>query len=469
MSSPSGRTRSQTKNSRGTRIREKLLRFESLEPRRLLAVDAVDDVFTANSYVSNGAFLGVTQNDVRTNPQLSSTITEVSATALGAQVQISGDGILYYPPDISFGQDTFTYTVTDGTTGGEDTATVTVHLFDGYLQESILVRQVAVPGEINTLIYRIHDLPSGANVPPTFSSTMTWDDGVVTQAHVSRTVLENNDVEVLLSFWRTFASPRTYNATWTISKSDGTQTTSPFFVDVRTIMQRFFGQSETELVIGGLAGVNNQIMLLPASSGTKFVPPGVSMVVNEPAMRVYYNGSDMGAFVAGRVVIYGQGGNDLIQVDAGITTNAQLFGQAGNDTLVGGSGHDILAGSSGDDVLYGFNGRDLLFGGLGRDFLQGASWNGSATAADSDLLVGSFVTFDYDIYSLNDVAHRWQSAVSYNMGIDSIRGVFPWLRQNVTVFDDWSLDYVFGAGELDWFWVEPTRDNFDAQGNELVN
>jgi Ca2+-binding RTX toxin-like protein len=264
--------------------------------------------------------------------------------------------------------------------------------------------------------------------------------------------------------------PRLYNATWTISKSDGTQTTSPFSVDVHTIMQRFYGQGETELVIGGGDGVSDQILLLPASSGTKFVPPGVSMIANEPAMRILYNGSDMGAFIANRVVTYGQGGNDLIQVDARITKNAQLFGQAGNDILVGGSGHDILVGSKGDDILYGFNGLDVLFGGLGRDYLQGASWNGSATASDSDLLVGSFVAFDYDINLVRDVALRWSSATSYNAGIDSIRSVYPWLRQNVTIFDDWSLDYVFGSGDLDWFWVEPPpRDNFDAQGNEFVN
>jgi hypothetical protein len=38
-----------------------------------------------------------------------------------------------------------------------------------------------------------------------------------------------------------------------------------------------------------------------------------------------------------------------------------------------------------------------------------------------------------------------------------------------TVFDDWSLDYVFGATDLDWFFVEPTRDNFDRQANETLN
>jgi hypothetical protein len=40
---------------------------------------------------------------------------------------------------------------------------------------------------------------------------------------------------------------------------------------------------------------------------------------------------------------------------------------------------------------------------------------------------------------------------------------------NNTVFDDWSFDYVFGASDQDWFFVEPARDNFDAQPGETVN
>ena len=84
-------------------------------------------------------------------------------------------------------------------------------------------------------------------------------------------------------------------------------------------------------------------------------------------------------------------------------------------------------------------------------------------------MVGSFVAFDYDINLVRDVAARWSGGFSYTGNINSIRSFYPWLAQNNTVFDDWSLDYVFGSGDLDWFWVEPTRDNFDAQGNETVN
>jgi Ca2+-binding RTX toxin-like protein len=450
------------------------LRFELLEPRQLLAVDAVDDIISKNSYASNPARIHVTTNDTRTDPQIGAIITAVSPSALGARLEIVnefGHYIVYYPPPgVVYGEDTFTYTVTDGTPGGEDTATVTVYLYDGYLEEPILAPHATVPGELATIIYRVHDLPSATSVPPTFWSTITWDDGVVTPAHVSRTVLANHDVEVFLSFWRTFSTPRAYNAAWTVFKSDSTQTDHTYPLDVQTVVQRFDSHGGTELVIGGIDNVDDRILLLHADSGVKFtLPGGESNIVNEPAMHIYYDGSDMGSFVADRVVIYGQGGDDLIQVDARITADAKLFGQAGNDILVGGAGNDILVGGIGDDILYGFNGRDLLFGGLGRDFLQGASWNGSATAADSDLLIGSYVAFDNDVTLLNQLAAQWQTGDPYSTRIATIRASSPRLRLSETVFDDWSLDYVFGAGDLDWFWVEPTRDNFDAQGDETVN
>jgi Ca2+-binding RTX toxin-like protein len=50
---------------------------------------------------------------------------------------------------------------------------------------------------------------------------------------------------------------------------------------------------------------------------------------------------------------------------------ANLFGGAGNDTLIGGSGNDQLFGQAGDDVLLGRGGFDFLFGGAGNDTLTG--------------------------------------------------------------------------------------------------
>jgi Ca2+-binding RTX toxin-like protein len=75
--------------------------------------------------------------------------------------------------------------------------------------------------------------------------------------------------------------------------------------------------------------------------------------------------------------LFGQGGNDTIALDEtlGALPAAQIFGGGGNDTLIGGSGADLLSGDSGNDTLLGKGGDDLLFGGDGNDTLTGGAGN----------------------------------------------------------------------------------------------
>src|SRR5215813_4904342 len=75
------------------------------------------------------------------------------------------------------------------------------------------------------------------------------------------------------------------------------------------------------------------------------------------------------------IQVFGQGGNDTITLDEanGALPAAQLFGGAGNDTLIGGSGADQLFGGTGNDTLFGKGGTDLLFGGAGNDTLIGGA------------------------------------------------------------------------------------------------
>jgi Ca2+-binding RTX toxin-like protein len=70
---------------------------------------------------------------------------------------------------------------------------------------------------------------------------------------------------------------------------------------------------------------------------------------------------------------FGQAGNDTITLDEtnGALPRANLFGGAGNDTLIGGSGADMLFGQSGNDTLLGKGGTDFLFGGADNDTLTG--------------------------------------------------------------------------------------------------
>jgi Ca2+-binding RTX toxin-like protein len=74
---------------------------------------------------------------------------------------------------------------------------------------------------------------------------------------------------------------------------------------------------------------------------------------------------------------FGLAGNDSLALDEvnGVLPSAELFGGAGNDTLVGGSGADRLFGEGGNDTLLGKGGDDLLFGGAGSDTLTGGTGN----------------------------------------------------------------------------------------------
>ena len=75
--------------------------------------------------------------------------------------------------------------------------------------------------------------------------------------------------------------------------------------------------------------------------------------------------------------IIGRGGNDT------------LLGNAGDDQLLGGDGRDRLLGGEGDDQLIGGNDNDRLLGNAGEDRLVGGNGNDRLVGgADNDILLG---------------------------------------------------------------------------------
>src|SRR6478735_6613759 len=74
-----------------------------------------------------------------------------------------------------------------------------------------------------------------------------------------------------------------------------------------------------------------------------------------------------------QIQVFGLAGNDTIALSEvnGALPRANLFGGGGNDTLTGGSGNDQLFGQAGNDILLGKGGNDQLFGGDGNDTLTG--------------------------------------------------------------------------------------------------
>ncbi|MFO0869118.1 MAG: cadherin domain-containing protein [Pirellulales bacterium] len=150
------------------------------------------------------------------------------------------------------------------------------------------------------------------------------------------------------------------------------------------------------------------------------------------------------------IVVYGQGGNDVITILANLP--AFVFGGDGNDTLIGGFGRNVLVGGAGDDTLYGGSARDVLIGGTGSDTLYGGG--------GEDVLVAGATVHDDNLAALDAIMAEWASPSSYANRVLNLRGSTGLLstRKNqnyflnaTTVSDDNQRDMLYGQADTDWF------------------
>jgi hypothetical protein len=164
---------------------------------------------------------------------------------------------------------------------------------------------------------------------------------------------------------------------------------------------------------------------------------------------VSVNGVKSGPFhPTSRVVLFGDGGANRIQVSPLVTVPAWLVGGPGNDILMAGGGPSVLLGGPGNDLLIGVTGRDLLIGGTGSDTLIGNR---------DDILVAGTTSFDADQASLNAILLEWYSSRSFTERVENLTGQVnstsaQRLNGNVyltlaTVQDDGARDLVFGVGQ----------------------
>jgi hypothetical protein len=212
----------------------------------------------------------------------------------------------------------------------------------------------------------------------------------------------------------------------------------------------------TALAVGGTLG-NDTIILSPADS--------------TGGINVKYNGSSLGNFKpTGHILVYGQSGNDTIQLKSntiGTTTYyiavpAFLYGGGtGNDTLDarGSTANNVLTGGGGMNSLYGGLGRDLLIAGLGTSQLKAGS--------SDDILIGGWtnydltssgMTYDQKLGALEAIMAEWGSTDSYatrvndllNPNSGGLNG--PSLLNTSTVHENGQVDTLIGTtgAAFDW-------------------
>src|SRR5262249_6364603 len=158
-----------------------------------------------------------------------------------------------------------------------------------------------------------------------------------------------------LSPTHVYTASGTYFVTVTVKDDDGgtTSVTTTVTITAVGLQADPIAPGKMALFVGGTTA-NDTVVIQPVGS--------------DGTVEVLLNNASQGTFKPdSRIVVYGQAGDDNIQVAGSITTSAWLFGGAGNDQLKGGAGNDVLVGGAGDDMLIGGQGRDLLIGGFGAD------------------------------------------------------------------------------------------------------
>lgn len=104
------------------------------------------------------------------------------------------------------------------------------------------------------------------------------------------------------------------------------------------------------LVVGGTPGNDSIIVSNPDANGN------FSLAYNNTLVMNNINGiSD--------IIIYGNGGNDVITIGSKITVPCMLIGGSGNDNITGGGGRNLIYGGGGTDHLYGGSASDLIIAG----------------------------------------------------------------------------------------------------------
>ena len=87
-----------------------------------------------------------------------------------------------------------------------------------------------------------------------------------------------------------------------------------------------------------------------------------------------------------QIQVFGLAGNDTLLVDDsnGAMPPALLNGGDGDDTLTGSAADDTLEGGDGNDILNGRGGNDTLIGGSGNDILNGGQGTDTMFGGDGD-------------------------------------------------------------------------------------
>ena len=263
-----------------------------------------------------------------------------------------------------------------------------------------------------------------------------------------------------------YASVGTYVVQVSVTDVKGGSASSSHTVVVRAAEVQSEAGGQPVLAVGGTL-LDDTIIVSPGRR-----PASTLVRINAASAESF---SAPAGSTLGRITVFGQAGDDDLQIAGSAQVPAWLYGGEGNDRLKGGAGHDVLLGELGDDLLVGHSGRDLLIGGLGADRIVGN--------ADDDILIAAHWLYAEQRLAAHDVAlakvmDEWTSGRSYAARVNNLLGnslgreaeyldrangdfFLKTAGEDCTVLDDDARDLLTGSSGVDWFlanWIDGQDD-----------
>lgn len=348
--------------------------------------------------------------------------TDVTAGQVIALADIPN---LVYTPS-GTGDDTFTFSVNDGTTFAASTSTFTVSVSQGNLP----------PSSLNLSGGSVAENAEGA-VVGTLSGTDPDGDAITFTSLDSRFVVVGNTLRLADGVSLDFETEPTVRVGVRATATGGSlaRTFTIAVTDVRETITQTGGDSNDTLIGGNDddsvdgGGGDDRIT---TSSGRDTIDGGLGNDTidggDDDDSITGGDGDDEVIGNTGRDSLKGGAGNDTVNGGddddeifsgnddfgndsvGGDSGNDTVGGGRGNDTVFGGDGNDIIFGGRGDgvdnnDIVDGGDGNDSVFGGSGDDTVNGGAgddelWGGSG---DDDLTGGAGAdTFVFGQDSGND-------------------------------------------------------------------
>lgn len=121
-------------------------------------------------------------------------------------------------------------------------------------------------------------------------------------------------------------------------------------------------------------------------------PDTIQVIKDGTLLKVFFNNDPVVNYTyerVGRILVFGNGGNDTIKIQRTLARSATIEGGSGRDSLQGGAKRDYIYGGTGNDVIYGWGGSDRLYGEAGNDTIYGGGGNDRIDGGDgNDRLYG---------------------------------------------------------------------------------